>query len=138
MAKIIDDYNVSTPTTSTGGVNRPVPTAPATITLAAFGLAVNSSPTNQVELKATVGVQSTVGLPNLLFQIIRDTGVIFSIESATLGVLENDEISFTAADLNVPIGYHSYRLTVTNLDPLPLLNQGTVTGPITFSGMSIV
>ncbi|NRD79582.1 hypothetical protein HPT25_19665 [Bacillus sp. BRMEA1] len=138
MPKIIDDYNVSTPTTSTGSINRPVPASPTIITLAAFGLAVVSSSTNVVELEAVVGVQSTLGVPNLLFEIIRDTAVIFSIESSTLAAGENDSISFTAADRNVPIGYHSYQLVVTNLNPTPLLNQGTVVGPITFSGMTIV
>ncbi|MBU7593870.1 hypothetical protein [Metabacillus halosaccharovorans] len=138
MAKIIDDFNVSTPTTSTGGVNRPVPTSPATLVLAEFGLNVFSSATNLVQLIATVGVSSLIGLPNLNFQLIRDTGVIFSISSSTLAVGENDEITFSAADRNVPLGFHVYRLTVTNLDPLPILNQGTVVGPITFSGMTIV
>jgi hypothetical protein len=138
MPKQIDDFNSSTPTTSTGGVNRPVPATPSTIIVAEFGLAVYSSATNMVQLEATVGVQSTLGIPNLLFQIIRDTGVVYSIQAATLAVGELINITFTATDRNVPIGYHDYKLTATNLDTLPLLNQGTIVGPITFAGASII
>lgn len=136
MSKQIDDFNASVPTSSSGSINRPIPASPSSITVAEFGLAVVTSSTNKVELIATVEFQSTAGAPQVLFQIFRDTAVIFSTQASTLAVNEIRNSSFLAIDTNVPIGYHAYSLTATVINPA--LNQATIVGPVTFSGMSIV
>jgi len=133
----IFDYGASTPAVGSGSLSRAVPATPTTITLAEFGLGVGSF-SNKVQLNATVGIAATLANPSFLFSIIRDTGVIFTtLAQAALNVSEDQTIAFEAVDIDVPPGYHDYLLLVTNVNPLPLVNQGNVIGPITFTGLSL-
>lgn len=133
---IITDFNTSIPTSASGGVVRPVPASPATITLASFGLAV-TQPSTDVALTATVGWRNNLGTPVLLFRIFRGTGVIYSARVSTVAILEQQTTTLHMVDLNVPVGYYGYSITVEAESGAPLLNNATVVGPIVMSGTAI-
>ncbi|WP_067623871.1 hypothetical protein [Alicyclobacillus acidiphilus] len=129
------DAAASVPGATNGSLSRSIPGTPTNIVLAEFGLATGSS-TNLVLLSATVGVSASLLAPDILFSIIRDTGVIFTaLAQESLTVIQNETVSFSTADTNVPAGYHAYQLvaTITN----PLLNAANVVGPVTFTGLSL-
>ncbi|MGX6442318.1 hypothetical protein ACWM35_03640 [Neobacillus sp. K501] len=135
MPRQIVDFNASVPSNFSQSLNRPIPQAPSNITLAAFGLAV-LDPGTDVLLIGTVEISSTLGLPQVVIRIFRDTAVIGTVRVNTLAVNEVNNATFQIVDLDAPVGYHSYRITaeVTNA----LLNQAAATGPITFSGTAIL
>ncbi|MFB5191992.1 hypothetical protein [Alicyclobacillus fastidiosus] len=129
------DAGTSTPGTTNGSLSRAIPGTPSNIVLAAFGVATGAAP-NKVLLSATVGISATLLTPDVLFSIIRDTGVIFTtLAEASVSATQDETVSFSAVDSNVPAGYHSYQLvaTVTN----PSLNSANVVGPVTFTGISL-
>lgn len=131
----IVDLNQSIAGTSSGSLSRSIPGTPATITLAEFGLATMSLP-NKVLMTATVGISATLLTPDVLFSIIRDTGVIFTtLAEASVNTSTHETVSFNTVDLDVPTGYHDYKLlaTVTN----PSVNSANVIGPVTFVGVSL-
>jgi hypothetical protein len=113
MAEIIN-FNRSVPTNFVNGVSRQLSDTP--IRLAAFGMTISTSETDVV-LEATVGVSVTLGIPDILFSVIRGTQVIGTTRSSTVAA---DEIAITAEIVN----------DVT-------LNQATVIGPIVYSGTAI-
>ncbi|MGG1551496.1 exosporium protein C [Paenibacillus ferrarius] len=123
----------SVPGTTSGSLSRTVTTSP--ITLAQFGLAIPQG-ANRVILNATVGVTSTLLAPVLLFNVLRGNAVIFSCrEEVLLSAGQELTVSFQAIDTNVPAtSNQGYTLTV-QLET-GLLVGATVTGPITFSGVS--
>lgn len=106
------------------------------VRLAAFGLNVPNVP-NRVFLNATIGIQSTLLNPTLVFQIVRDNSeVVATIRQQVLLTTNQYQIvSFNAVDINVPVGYHGYAITVAVEG---LIANAVVTGPITFSGESYI
>jgi hypothetical protein len=135
LPRQIVDFNASVPSNFSQSLNRPIPQAPANITLAAFGLAV-LDPGTDVLLIGNVEIASLLGIPQIVFRIFRNTAVIGTVRVETLAVNEVRNVTFQIVDLDAPVGYHSYKITaeVTNT----LLNQAAATGPITFSGTSIL
>ncbi|MGG1518499.1 hypothetical protein ABE504_23980 [Paenibacillus oryzisoli] len=129
----IFSIGTSVPGATSGSLARTVTTTP--ITLAQFGLAIPQG-TNRVILNATVGVTSTVLAPVLLFNILRGNAVIFSCrEEALLSTGQELTLSFQAIDTNVlATSNQGYTLNV-QLET-GLLVGATVTGPVTFSGIS--
>ncbi|UJF34889.1 hypothetical protein [Paenibacillus hexagrammi] len=130
MSLQIIDASQSIPSASSGSINRPVPAAPGSIILAEFGLTTVAN--SKVQLNAVIGYAATLGLPDVVFQIIRDTQPIFTITSSTLAVLEQSNISFNTVDLTPPIGSHAYRITAEVANGL--LTGATIVGPVAFSG----
>ncbi|MBW4081798.1 hypothetical protein [Paenibacillus sp. S150] len=133
MAQIID---VGRSTASTGSQTLSIPIlSPAqNLMLAEFGLATVLN--GDVLLNATIGFQTTVGIPSVVFTIYRDGQPIFNVGSSGLAVLAIQPITISFLDLNVPVGYHAYTLGVANNSLNILLNAASVTGPVTFSGVS--
>ncbi|MCF6410203.1 hypothetical protein [Pseudalkalibacillus salsuginis] len=137
MAKQILDYFVSAPATSNGSLNRVVPASPSTMKLAEFGLSLPTQ-AQQVELTATVGWETTAGSPIVLFKIFRGTQIIFTTTSQIDITVETSRtVAFNAVDFNVPAGRQVYSLTVELTNPVGLLNQASVIGPVTFTGIAI-
>jgi len=131
--KIIQDFNISVPTNFSGSLNRPIPASPSNITLAAFGLAVNQTDSD-VLLISTVAIQSSLGIPEVVLSVFRNSAVIATIRVSTIAVNETRSVTFQVLDDNPPLGYHSYRITAEVVNPL--LNQASAVGPISFSGTS--
>ncbi|MFB5192582.1 hypothetical protein [Alicyclobacillus fastidiosus] len=87
-------------------------------------------------LSATVGISAVLLARNVLFSILRDTGVFFTtLAQESLTVVQNEPVSFSTAGVDVPGGYHSYQLvaTVTN----PVRNVADAVGPVTFTRISL-
>ncbi|WP_339219700.1 hypothetical protein [Paenibacillus sp. FSL H8-0332] len=89
-----------------------------------------------VLLNATIGFQTTIGIPNVVFTLYRDSQPIFNAGASGLAVLAIQPVTISYLDLNVPAGYHAYSLGVANNSTNILLNTASVTGPVTFSGVS--
>ncbi|MGP4078888.1 hypothetical protein ACTWQL_03165 [Pseudalkalibacillus sp. R45] len=137
MAKQILDYNVSAPASSNGALNRVIPASPTTMKLAEFGLSIPDN-TNHVELTGSVGWEATLGTPIVLIKIFRGSQIIFTTTSQiNLSIEDNRTVSFNAVDFNVPAGPQAYSITIELTNSLGLLNQGSVIGPLTFTGMAI-
>lgn len=134
MAQIVD---TGRSLTSSGSqtLSLPIVSAPNTLTLAEFGLSVAAN--GVVQLEGTVGFQTTLGVPNVIFRILRNGQQIFNIGASGLAVLAIQPVGISFQDRNVPAGYHSYTLTVSNNSLNTLLNLASITGPIEFSGISI-
>ncbi|MBM7603168.1 hypothetical protein JOC75_001138 [Metabacillus crassostreae] len=132
--KVIEDFNSSVPSNFSQSLDREIPSSPSSITLAAFGLAVNKT-NSDVLLLGEIGIQSLLGVPQVLLTVFRNTGIIGTIQVNTLAVNELRNASFQIIDKNPPLGYHSYRVTAQVLNPL--LNQASAVGPISLSGTSI-
>lgn len=129
----IDDFSASVPSNFNNSLDRVIPTS-GTVVLAEFGLAVPRSGSN-VLLEGTVGIRSFLGLPNILVNVLRDGGIIGSVQVSTLAVNEIRLATFQIVDENAPVGYHAYTITAELLNPL--LTQARVTGPLTFTGTTI-
>lgn len=132
--KVIQDFNASVPSNFSNSLSRPIPASPSNITLASFGLAVNSTGSTVV-LIGTVGIESLLGLPDISLKIFRNTALIGTVSVNTLAVSEARTTTFQVIDNNPPTGYHAYNLTAEVINPL--LNQATAIGPISFSGTSL-
>lgn len=132
---IVYSTGASVPTALSGGISRPIPSSPFPITLANFGLYVPQAGA-KVFLNGTVGITAGIINPTILIQVYRESQMIFSSREQTqLAIGESQTISFTAAEMNAPIGYYGYSLVISveNL----LINIGaTVTGPVTFTGVA--
>jgi len=124
----------------TGFTPIPIPVAPtAPVPLADLGIFLSISPpaptVNRVELVATVGIQSTLGIPHVQFRILRDGSEIFNtVQGAENGEEEFVTVTFEAVDFNVPLGFHTYTLDAQVLD---VGTTAQVVGPISFSGLAI-
>jgi len=136
LAKQIVDFNASVPSNFSQSLNRPLPAAPANITLAAFGLAVLEPGTN-VLLIGTAEFTASLGAPQIVIRIFRNTAVIGTVRVETLALNEVRNTTFQIVDLNAPVGYHSYKFTAEVTNSL-ITNQASAVGPITFSGTSIL
>ncbi|MED4155943.1 hypothetical protein [Priestia aryabhattai] len=132
--KVIQDFNASVPSNFSESLSRAIPASPSSITLASFGLAVNTT-NSTVLLIGTVGIESFLGLPDVSLKIFRNTALIGTIQVSTLAINEVRNNTFQIVDSNPPVGYHAYTLTAEVVNPL--LNQATATGPISFSGTSL-
>ncbi|WP_144635840.1 hypothetical protein [Priestia megaterium] len=132
--KVIQDFNASVPSNFSESLSRTIPPSPSSITLASFGLAVNVA-NSTVLLIGTVGIESFLGLPDVSLKVFRNTALIGTIQVNTLAVNEVRNTTFQIVDSNPPVGYHAYTLTAEVVNPL--LNQATVTGPISLSGSSL-
>lgn len=133
MVQIVD-FGKSIASSSSQSITLPIVGAPASNTLAEFGLNVSAG--GNVLLNATIGLQTTLGTPDLLFTVIRGGAQIFTIRSSGLAVNSFNPVSFSFVDTNVPSGYYSYTVTVSNTS-LVALNLANVIGPIIFSGVSL-
>ncbi|MEK3879401.1 hypothetical protein NSS64_04180 [Paenibacillus sp. FSL H8-0122] len=133
MAQIID-VGRSTASTGTQTLSIPILTPAQNLILAEFGLATVAN--GDVLLGATIGFQTTLGIPNVVFTIYRDNQPIFNVGASGLSILAIQPITISYLDLNVPAGYHAYSLGVANNSTNVLLNTASVTGPVTFSGVS--
>lgn len=134
MAQI---YDVGRSMSSSGSetISLPILSAPSANTLAEFGLAVTGL--GAVKLDATIGFQTTLGIPNVIFTLLRDGQPVFNAGASGLAVMAIQPVTLSFLDLSVPAGYHAYKLTVTNNSANTLLNLASITGPVTFSGISI-
>lgn len=104
-------------------------------TIASFSLTLHAgtSLNNRVELNATVGVGAILSVPQVVFRIFRDGHLIFSTRQGIQNANEQFNVGkMTAVDFNVPLGAHTYTLTVERLSAA---NTASVAGPITFSGI---
>jgi hypothetical protein len=127
------DIGTSVPTPTSNSINRPITTEG--IILAIFGISIPAVP-NRVLINASVGVTANALNPSIILTVLRGNQVIFSSrEQLQLSVLEQQTINLHAIDTNVPPssnqGY-TLRVTLENA----LLNAASVTGPVTFSGVS--
>jgi hypothetical protein len=132
------DSSVSIPAANHQSLARVVPDAPAKIVLAEFGLKIGS-PMGRAHLEATVGWQATQLTPALVFRITRGGQPIFATHvQAQITVNEVQTTHFHFVDRKISPGIHRYQLTAELSNPLPMLSQAKVTGPILFSGISYV
>lgn len=124
----------SNPSGSSDSLNINVPSTP--IKLAAFGLGIPVAD-NRVILNATVGIRASLGNPTVLFKVYRDTAVIFSVRAELqIALAQFNTVTFQAIDLNVPVGSnYAYSITAELVNS-NLLNNATIVGPITFSGVA--
>ena len=123
----------SVPAQGSGSLNRTITGSP--LKLAEFGLAIPGG-ANRVLLNATVGVESSLLAPVLLFTIFRGSQVIFtSREEVLLSLGQEQTITVHAIDMNVPAtSNQAYSITVQLENSL--LTGARVTGPVEFSGVS--
>ncbi|USK46567.1 hypothetical protein [Cytobacillus oceanisediminis] len=128
---------ISIPSNGSGSLNRPVPSTPGGITLAAFGLPI-PQPQAKVILNGTIGITASILNPTLIIQVFRGDQVIFSAREETqLAIGQSQTISFTAAELNVPVSSNqAYSMVIRVENPIIILNGATVTGPVTFTGVA--
>ncbi|AIQ58127.1 hypothetical protein [Paenibacillus borealis] len=134
MATIIDT-GASTATTGSQTLSIPILSPAGNLILAEFGLATVTS--GVVLLSASIGFQTTLGVPSVVFTLYRDGQPIFNMGSSGLAILAIQPITIAYMDRTVPAGYHAYSLGVANNSLNILLNAASVTGPVTFSGTSI-
>ncbi|WP_042199678.1 hypothetical protein [Paenibacillus camerounensis] len=132
---IIIDVGSSTATTGSQTVSIPILAPGANLILAEFGLSTVDSGT--VLLNANIGFQTTVGAPSVVFTLYRDGQPIFNVGASGLSLLAIQPIAMSFLDRSVPAGYHAYSLGVANNSLNILLNAASVTGPVTYSGVSI-
>ncbi|WP_151736285.1 hypothetical protein [Paenibacillus tengchongensis] len=134
MATIIDSGS-STATTGTQTVSIPILAPGSNQILAEFGIATVAG--GFVQLSANIGFQTTLGAPSVIFTIYRDGQPVYNVGSSGLAVLAIQPISMSYQDRSVPAGYHAYSLGIANNSLNILLNTASVTGPVTFSGISV-
>lgn len=134
MTQIVD-FNKSAITSFSQAISIPVLAAPASNTLTEFGLATAQG--GNVLLNATIGVQTALGSPELLFTILRSGIGIFTLRVTALNTGQYDKISLSYVDVNPPAGYFAYTLTVSLVNSSGT-NAATLIGPVDFSGLSMV
>ncbi|HEY2494196.1 MAG TPA: hypothetical protein VGI33_14985 [Paenibacillus sp.] len=133
MVQIVD-FGKSIASSSSQSITLPILGSPTSNTLAEFGLNVSAG--GNVLLNATIGLQTTLGTPDLLFTVLRSGAQIFTIRSSGLAVNSFNPVSFSFVDTNVPAGYYAYTVIVSNTSVIAL-NVANVIGPIIFSGLSL-
>lgn len=132
MAYVIDRGS-SVASTGTQTLSIPILSPADPVGLAEFGLYTTTG--GSALLNATVGFQTTAGVPSVVFTVLRDGQPIFNVGASGLGLLAITPINISFLD-NAPQGYHAYALLVTNNSANILLNTASVTGPVSFSGVS--
>ncbi|SDI13093.1 hypothetical protein SAMN05216352_10513 [Alteribacillus bidgolensis] len=133
MAKELVNYQSSVPTNFNDSISRSVSETP--ISVALFGMTTFTSNTNVV-LFGSVGLRSTLGTPEVLFKVIRDTAVIGSTLSSPIAAGEFFNVPISFVDLNVPPGFHRYTLTA-ELTTSSVTTNADIVGPVTFTGLAI-
>lgn len=133
MAIELVNYNSSVPTNFNDTISRAVTNTP--ISLAVFGLPTFTNNTNVV-LSGSVGFRSTLGVPEILLKVRRDTTVIASTLSSPLAVGEFRNVPINFVDRDVPPGPHSYTLTA-ELTTSSVTTNANIVGPVSFTGMAI-
>jgi hypothetical protein len=138
MTVNILDYNEVVPSRTASEILPiviPVSATPQTIASITLILDVDSPPNNRVELNASIGVAGTSSVSQILFRIFRDGNQIFLTQQGVQTANEQFYIvHFTTADFNVPVGAHTYSLTV---ERSTVGATASVAGPITFSGLAL-
>lgn len=134
MAQILD-FSKSIAASFSQSISIPILASPSSNTLAQFGLATGQG--GNVWLSASVGVQNTMGSPDLLFTILRGSTAVFTIAASALNINQYDAISFSYVDSNLSAGYFAYTLTVSQMNSA-VLNSANLVGPVLFSGLSLV
>ncbi|MBP2113532.1 hypothetical protein [Paenibacillus silagei] len=134
MTQIID-FSRSAITSFSQSITIPVPLSPSSYTLTEFGLATVQG--GSVLLNATIGVQTTLGNPNLLLTILRSGTPVFTLLATAPGESQYTPLSLSYVDLNFPSGYFAYTLTISQVNS-STLNSANLTGPVDFSGLSLV
>lgn len=134
MTQIID-FSKSAITSFSQSITIPVPLSPSSYTLTEFGLATTQG--GSVLLNATIGVQTTLGNPNLLFTILRSGTPVFTLLATAPGGGQYAPLSLSYVDLNFPSGYFAYTLTIAQVNS-STLNSANLIGPVDFSGLSLV
>ncbi|WP_405111400.1 hypothetical protein MHH28_02630 [Paenibacillus sp. FSL K6-1217] len=134
MTQIID-FSRSAITSFSQSISIPVPLSPSSYILTEFGLATALG--GSVLLNATVGVQTTLGNPNLLFTLLRSGTPVFTLLATAPGAGQYDSLSLSYVDFNFPSGYFAYTLTIAQVNS-STLNTATLIGPVDFSGLSLV
>lgn len=133
MAKELVNYNSSVPTSFNDSINRTVTATP--ITVALFGMTTFTDNTDVV-LSGSVGFRSTLGAPEILFTIIRDSVVVGRTLSSPVAVGEFRNVPLNFVDRDVPAGSHSYRL-IAQLTTNSFTTNANIVGPVSFIGMAI-
>jgi hypothetical protein len=134
MATIID-VGSSTATTGSQTVSIPILAPGANLILAEFGLATAAA--GSVLLSANIGFQTTLGVPSVVFTLYRDGQPIYNVGASGLAILAIQPIAISYLDRSATAGYHAYSLGVANYSLNILLNTASVTGPVTYSGVSM-
>ena len=134
MTQIID-FSKSGLTSFSQGIAVPVLGTPSSNTLTQFGLATAQG--GSVLLNASIGIQTVLGSPELLFTILRGGTPVFTLRASAPAAGQFDPISLSYVDGNVPAGYYGYTLTVSLMNSA-LLNAANLIGPVDFSGLSLV
>jgi hypothetical protein len=139
MAKTIIDYNATVVTPIANGVNIPVPTTPAGVSIATTSVYIDpanpASATNRVELTATFGYRSIVGEPEIIVRLWRaGTEIYYALAGdAFNGVDEYSLVSLQMIE-HAPLGTQNYQLIVENRNAA---STARVIGPITFTAIAI-
>lgn len=133
MAVQLVNYNSSVPTNFNDSINRNVTVSP--IAVAQFGISIPTTNTNVV-LLGSVGFRSTLGVPEILFKVLRGSTVIGSTLSSPLAAGEFGNVPISFVDRNVPIGTHAYTLTA-ELTTNSITTNANIVGPVTLTGLAI-
>ncbi len=131
--KIISDFNLSDPNNFSDNGDIRIPNDQSTI-IAGFELSVSQENSNVV-LKGTSGIQSFLGLANVILNIFRNNDIIGSVQISTLAVNELNVESFNIIDIGASIGIHTYTLTAELVNPLP--EEIVIINAFTFTGKTI-
>ncbi|MEK3700659.1 hypothetical protein NYE33_27080 [Paenibacillus sp. FSL R10-2199] len=134
MTQIID-FSKSAITSFSQTIAIPVLAAPSSNTLTQFGLAAAQG--GNVLLNASIGVQTVLGSPDLLFTILRAGVPVFTLRTTALSTGQYDLISLSYVDASLPAGYFAYTLTVSLVNS-SVQNAVNLIGPVDFSGLSMV
>ncbi|KGE16868.1 hypothetical protein [Paenibacillus wynnii] len=139
MSKVIIDYNSSVVTPIANGVNIPIPTTPAGVSIATTSVYIDpanpASATNRVELTATFGYRSIVGEPEIIVRLWRaGTEIYYALAGDAFNGA--DEYSLVSLQMieHAPLGTQNYQLIVENRNPA---STARVIGPITFTAIAI-
>jgi hypothetical protein len=115
----------------------PIPVSATPLTLASVTVKLDSNAplNNRIELNASVGVAGTGSVSQVIFRIFRDGSPIFNTQEGIQTATEQFYIvRFLTVDFNVPIGSHTYALTVERSTGGATAD---VAGPITFSALAL-
>ncbi|ULO05281.1 hypothetical protein H1230_19470 [Paenibacillus sp. 19GGS1-52] len=139
MTKVIIDYNASVITPIANGVNIPIPTSPAGVSIATTSVNIDpanpASSTNKVELNATFGYRSISGEPEIIVRLWRaGTEIYYALAGDAFdGVDEYSLVSLQMIE-HAPLGTQNYQLIVENRNAA---STARVIGPITFTAIAI-
>ncbi|MNC61086.1 hypothetical protein D3C75_1110100 [compost metagenome] len=134
MTQVVD-FSKSSITSFSQSIAIPIVGSPSSNTLTQFGLATAQG--GNVQLNATVGVQTTLGNPDLQFTLWRGGTSIFTTNTSLPAAGQYEAVSFSYVDSNVPSGYFAYTMSVSIVNSIAL-NTANLVGPVDFSGLSLV